>query len=108
MFSVLIGFVLSTRCLPCMPWPPNSRQACPMVCKEVSEEQYEIIMKKYQERVKEYYSGKKINPLLNSDLIQEKPIKCYHSHCYISISNPKVKKCTRDCISKPGKITYIK
>ena len=107
MFSILIGFVLSRRCAPCLPWPPESKMACAAVCIDISDEQYYNIMKKYKERVQEYYSTKQKDPTINSQTIEEKPLKCYPSHCYISISNPKYRRCTKDCRLKEGKITYI-
>ena len=107
MLLILVGFVYSWRCAPCLPWPPEHR-FCPQFCHPVTDEEYHNSKKKYEERVQEYYSAKHKDPSINSEIIQEKPLKCYPSHCYISISNPNFQRCTKDCRFKKGKITYIK
>ena len=107
MFSILVGLVLSKKCYPCLPWPPESTSKCITLCREISDEEYCKIMTKYAESVIEYYSRRPRNPSKNTEIIKEKTSRCYPSHCYISISNPRDKMCTKDCGSKPGKTTWI-
>ena len=89
MLFVLLGIVSSMKCAPCF------SQRCLKYCRLISDEEYERIMKEH-EGVRVHIIDEKAN----------RAPPCYPSRCWVSRSQPHLKRCTEDCSHRPTKITY--